>query len=270
MPKRPCAVILTPDESTILCADKFGDVYSLPLISVSHNKTYNDQDSVDQSSKEDSEPSQTPFVPAANSRTVHTLRNQKALQNQQKITHKEVNKKTLEFDYQLLLGHVSLLTDLVCVRLTNTITASSQPRTYILTSDRDEHIRVSRGIPQAHIIEGYCLGHTEFISKLCTPKWHQKLLVSGGGDDYLLAWDWLSGRVRQKVDLRGPMQEFRKTYRSYENSMISFPATKESCDFKGSGEDYETKIAVSGIWAMDGFDIQPKQLGGYIILACEG
>ena len=32
MPKRPCAVALTPDESTLLCADKFGDIYSLPLM----------------------------------------------------------------------------------------------------------------------------------------------------------------------------------------------------------------------------------------------
>ncbi|KAG9924666.1 hypothetical protein KCU98_g21591, partial [Aureobasidium melanogenum] len=31
MPKRPCAVLVTPDNKTILCGDKFGDVYSLPL-----------------------------------------------------------------------------------------------------------------------------------------------------------------------------------------------------------------------------------------------
>ncbi|KAJ4417395.1 tRNA (guanine-N(7)-)-methyltransferase non-catalytic subunit trm82, partial [Neurospora sp. IMI 360204] len=32
MPKRPCALALTPDNKTILSADKFGDVFSLPLL----------------------------------------------------------------------------------------------------------------------------------------------------------------------------------------------------------------------------------------------
>ena len=30
MPKRPCAIQISPDNTTIICGDKFGDVYSLP------------------------------------------------------------------------------------------------------------------------------------------------------------------------------------------------------------------------------------------------
>lgn len=54
------------------------------------------------------------------------------------------------FEHKLLLGHVSMLTDIALVVLNG--------RNYIITADRDEHIRISRGIPQSHIIEGFCLG----------------------------------------------------------------------------------------------------------------
>lgn len=189
MPKRPCALAVTGDDSTILCADKFGDVYSLPLI-----------------------PSETPYVapkearpakpiqPAASNLTVHSKRNLASLE-QQMMLYKQgkwgnpEEKSSLGFEHQLLLGHVSLLTDLAFVSFPDS------KRSYILTADRDEHVRVSRGPPQAHVIENYCLGHTSFITKLCIPAWAPQYLVTGGGDNYLLVWKWSEGRVLQKVPL---------------------------------------------------------------------
>ncbi|KAF9203817.1 tRNA (guanine-N(7)-)-methyltransferase non-catalytic subunit trm82, partial [Haplosporangium sp. Z 27] len=50
---------------------------------------------------------------------------------------------------QPILGHVSMATDL----------ALTKDNKYIITSDRDEHIRVSQ-YPKGHNIETYCLGHT--------------------------------------------------------------------------------------------------------------
>lgn len=50
----------------------------------------------------------------------------------------------------LILGHAS---SLVSMRLT-------LDEKYILTSDRDEHIRISR-YPRGYDIEQYCLGHTK-------------------------------------------------------------------------------------------------------------
>ena len=207
MPKRPCAVILTPDDSTILCADKFGDVYSLPLTGRSYKiEEANEILNHDSATKEvKNEPQK--FVPSATSLTVHTKRNLDALKQQQGLTQRKAEKQSLTFDHRLILGHVSLLTDIVC---TSVFLSPYKSREYILTSDRDEHIRVSRGIPQAHIIEGYCLGHTEFISKLCLVPSKPQLLISGGGDDFLLLWDWLAGTIRQRVDLRGMVEGFRK------------------------------------------------------------
>lgn len=56
---------------------------------------------------------------------------------------------------QLILGHTSLLTTFL-------LTADEQ---YIVTADRDEHIRVS-WYPQGYTIESYCLGHEKSDSLL--------------------------------------------------------------------------------------------------------
>jgi tRNA (guanine-N(7)-)-methyltransferase subunit TRM82 len=50
----------------------------------------------------------------------------------------------------LILGHTSLLTSFIL----------SEDEKYIITSDRDEHIRVS-WYPQGYNIEAFCLGHRE-------------------------------------------------------------------------------------------------------------
>jgi tRNA (guanine-N(7)-)-methyltransferase subunit TRM82 len=133
---------------------------------------------------------------------VHSKRNLESLEQQ--LRHGQSTKPTeeklvLNFEHQLLLGHVSLLTDVACVSLPLDA-SSSQKRSYILTADRDEHIRVSR-YPQAHIIENYCLGHTGFVSKLCIPHWAPEYLISGGGDDDLLVWKWAESRILRKVPL---------------------------------------------------------------------
>lgn len=77
----------------------------------------------------------------------------------------------------LIMGHVSQVTDLV-------LTAD-----YIITSDVDEHIRVSN-FPNSFDIHSYCLGHNSFVSKLCLIN---DVLVSGGGDSYICLWDYKSG-----------------------------------------------------------------------------
>ena len=264
MPKRPCSVILTPDEKTILCADKFGDVYSLPLIIPLQENNVSTKGSLDKPSIDEHKPLSKPLVPTANSLTVHTRKNQEALQNQQKVTNQVAKKKTLDFSHQLLLGHVSVLTDLACVSLIDNTWPPSKQRSYILTSDRDEHIRVSRGIPQTHVIEGYCLGHTEFVSKLCIPHWSQKTLISGGGDDFLLNWDWLSGTLRQKVDLKSLVDNFRKEcVLNNGDSVVNRLLSK-------SGEDYQTRIAVSGIWALQKPARELEGVQGELVVTCEG
>ena len=102
---------------------------------------------------------------------------------------------------------------------------------------------MSRTIPQAHIIESYCLGHKDFISRLCIPKSQQKILLSGSGDGTVIVWDFASAKILDQVKLQ--------TY---------LPAS--------SGEDAkgESKIVVSGIASCDGLNGEDAP----IAITCEG
>jgi tRNA (guanine-N(7)-)-methyltransferase subunit TRM82 len=241
MPKRPCALAITEDDSTIISADKFGDLYSLPLLVPETT----DQETLKSSSRTPEQTSAKPFVPAANNLTVHSQRNLKTLENQKRQTNRPPAKLEPDFEHKLLLGHVSMLTDIALVSL--------EGRNHILTADRDEHIRVSRGIPQAHIIEGYCLGHTDFISRLCIPKERSDVLISGGGDDNLFVWSWTSGALISKADLKTHVAVVMREVGGYlvEN---------------GSAEPL--RVAVSGIWHVR--QIGKEGADDLVIVSCEG
>ncbi|SCV04618.1 LAMI_0H17568g1_1 [Lachancea mirantina] len=136
LPKRPNAISLTSEESIVLVADKFGDVYRV---------------SVD------------PNVPAVK-----------------------------ESEIEPILGHVSLLTDVAYA-------TDKHGRKYVITADRDEHIRVSH-YPQCYIIDNMLFGHKTFVTSLCLPQWNPRLLLSGGGDAFICVWDWKEGQLLDSFD----------------------------------------------------------------------
>lgn len=221
MARRPCAISTTADDSTILCADKFGDVYAVPLIAPPEDEQNGNPGT------EDSGPTNSKqFVPSASVLTVHSGRNRKVLEEQLKQAAKNPSKskEPMKFKHDLLLGHVSMLTDIIYTQLDG--------RSYIITADRDEHIRISRGPPQAHIIEGFCHGHEAFVSRLCLAS--PTLLVSGGGDDNIFVWDWPNYRLLETIPIRDHVLGFLK-------------GQQELC--AGLPEDDAGfKVAVSGIW----------------------
>jgi tRNA (guanine-N(7)-)-methyltransferase subunit TRM82 len=281
MPKRPCALALTADNRTILSADKFGDVYALPLIPSNSPSTSPLPPQNLNRSRSSLTPTPSPgtaaaLKPQANELTVHTKRNLIALENQKKsLSRKSAEQQsqssgaTPSFEHALLLGHVSMLTAICVATLTTTTTTTTtttsislsndgqqqpqqQPETqtptttkeYILTADRDEHIRVSRGMPQSHVIEGFCLGHDEFVSRLCVaPGGREGVLISGGGDDDLFVWDWPAGRLLCRAGLAGHVKD----------AMVLVPSGGDRGDGNGNGDGrggkQQVKVAVTKLLA---------------------
>ncbi|KAJ7091519.1 WD40 repeat-like protein [Mycena belliarum] len=99
----------------------------------------------------------------------------------------------------LVLGHASFLTAFLL----------SPDEKFILTADRDEHIRVS-WFPQGYTIETYCFGHQKFVSALHLPPFAPALLVSGGGDPTLKVWDWIRGACVREVSVQPAVAPFIK------------------------------------------------------------
>jgi len=192
MVKRPSILLISPDNSTIICGDKFGDAYSLPMFP---DPNYKPTPKVDQAPEKR-------FLPEATDKTVHTAANLKILEDQrkQRAAGTAVPKDEMLFEHQLLLGHVSLLTDLKWATVAVDGPDGPLTRNYLLSSDRDEHIRVSRAPPQTHVIENYCLGHGSFVSRMALVRDNQ-ILISGGGDESLFIWDWRNGTLLNKINL---------------------------------------------------------------------
>ncbi|RFU23951.1 hypothetical protein B7463_g12387, partial [Scytalidium lignicola] len=251
MPKRPCAIAITKDDSIIISADKFGDVYALPLI---ETKTPSDEpkdktENLNSIKKSSLTPKSKPFKPAASDLTVHSVRNLKALQNQLRHSDHVTEKSGPDFEHQVLLGHVSMLTDLTLVTLNG--------RDYIITADRDEHIRISRGLPQSHVIESFCLGHNEFVSRLCVPKTRPDILISGGGENALFVWDWRVGGLI-----------FRENLSVYTDTLLDLDTIPEDTATSNDIWRPSRMIAVSNIYhAQQTLDNSTRDV---IIVTCEG
>ncbi|KAJ3190213.1 WD repeat-containing protein 4 [Gaertneriomyces sp. JEL0708] len=96
-------------------------------------------------------------------------------------------------DQPLILGHVSMILDM----------AVSKDGRWVLTADRDEKVRVSR-YPHAYDIQAFCLGHTSYVSKIHIPDFAPDVLISGGGDSFLVVWNYLDGQNVQQVEFSSP------------------------------------------------------------------
>ena len=97
-----------------------------------------------------------------------------------------------------ITGHTtSMITDMV-----HFVSMEKKKGEYLITSDRDEKIRISR-FPDVHSIESYCLGHKSVISSICLyPNQEEALqlakneiLFSAGWDHQIMAWAIPSGKL---------------------------------------------------------------------------
>ncbi|XP_078712317.1 tRNA (guanine-N(7)-)-methyltransferase non-catalytic subunit WDR4 isoform X2 [Lampetra fluviatilis] len=102
---------------------------------------------------------------------------------------------------QPLLGHLSMLLDL----------AVTEDARFVVTSDRDEKVRVSL-LDAPHNIHTFCLGHTAFVSRVTLMKNHPDKLLTGSGDGTVRLWDLTSGREISSCNLNPSPDEQRKEH----------------------------------------------------------
>lgn len=88
-----------------------------------------------------------------------------------------------------LLGHLSLLLDVL----------QTNDSKYIISSDRDEKIRVS-SYPNTYNIQMFCLGHKEFVNHIELLPHNDKYLTSSSGDGTIKIWDYLDGKLYHTID----------------------------------------------------------------------
>lgn len=88
-----------------------------------------------------------------------------------------------------ILGHLSMLLDVLITEDTK----------YILTTDRDEKIRVSM-FTNCYNIMSYCLGHTKFVTNISELPHKKSILISSGGDGVFKLWDYKRGTELMSVN----------------------------------------------------------------------
>ena len=208
MPKRPSAIAFAANDKHILCADKFGDVYALPTALVP------DLEEVTSKARK-----HKLIKPAATTATVHSKGNLRILEEQIKSWEKASKNNDMKegesdacFPFEPVLGHVSMITDITTTSIRRETPGRSTSSNFILSADRDEHIRVSRHAPQAYMIHGFCLGHAQFVNKICLMR--PEILISGGGDEYICVWLWLENRLLCKINHWAENAEFEDLLRS--------------------------------------------------------
>ncbi|WLF81434.1 tRNA (guanine-N(7)-)-methyltransferase non-catalytic subunit trm82 [Lodderomyces elongisporus] len=150
-------------------------------------------------------------------------------------------------DLKPLLGHTSPLTAVVAAQYKN------PPKSFLITSDRDEHIRVSN-YPKSYVIKGFLYGHTQFVSQIhlfeiCK----ESRLVSGGGEGKLFFWDWFREVLITEFDLMPYVEEYLHEFHIKKSSK-----TKEEQDVQKEQEveniQPKYEIGVQKIDSIEGED----------------
>ncbi|GLB41843.1 putative required for the formation of N(7)-methylguanine at position 46 (m7G46) in tRNA [Lyophyllum shimeji] len=140
---------------------------------------------------------------------------------------------------KLVLGHTSLLNAFLL----------TPDEKYIITADRDEHIRVS-WFPQGYNIEMYCLGHTKFVSAIHNPPFAPSDLVSGGGDPMLKIWDWMTGTLKHEIRVWDAVEPYirvripkrRRGEEDEEDSESRRKARGKKAEGKGKAKEAESPV----------------------------
>ncbi|KAG0148865.1 hypothetical protein CROQUDRAFT_654207 [Cronartium quercuum f. sp. fusiforme G11] len=165
--KRATALSVSPNGKHIVIGDKSGDIYNLPFDAPDNLVFASDPD--------------------------HELKDKP----NESLGSQQAESSSKPVILAPIAGHVSILTSLTFI--------PSRPNPYLITADRDEHIRISR-YPKAWSIENYLLGHQRFVGALLwVPGFGEQggVVLSGGGEDDVFVWDPSQATCRQKISVKG-------------------------------------------------------------------
>lgn len=132
-----------------------------------------------------------------------------------------------------ILGHVSMLTQVLMIPF--------EGKQYILTADRDEHIKVSY-YPQTFVVKHWLFGHEEFISSMVVPGFDAKLLITAGGDNSIYLWNWLDNKLVSSFDFSELVQPFLNETHLPPERFITEDSGKESTVVKLV--QYQRKVVI--------------------------
>ena len=121
------------------------------------------------------------------------------------------------------LGHYSVVTDALL------ISSNKSEERYIVTSDKDEKIRVSRW-PHAYDIQCFCMGHVQYVTSLALVRNDfagLDMVVSAGGDGKMFGWNYLTGAKLFETDLSALVKEsdLSKSLHAAHNAEYVSPTT---------------------------------------------
>lgn len=122
-------------------------------------------------------------------------------------------KSTSTEDPVVVLGHLSMLLDV----------QMSPCNKFILTSDRDEKIRISC-YPNAYNIHNFCLGHSDFVSGICVLSGQE--IVSCSGDGTVKLWRFLEGTLLDSLDCVQDLKEGQVQKADDDKSAVAVKAMK--------------------------------------------
>lgn len=157
-----------PSETTLLVADKFGDVLRFQLL-----------DEFDRWARESQLNSKTLSIHTKKQRIDSTAAIEEDETEESDAKRPHLEESSSEAHHCTIIGHISMVTDLQVLPICG---GSS----LIVTCDRDEKVRLTRSdFPER--IHSFALGHTEFVGSLavCEAK---RSIFSAGGDKFVLEW----------------------------------------------------------------------------------
>jgi tRNA (guanine-N(7)-)-methyltransferase subunit TRM82 len=139
---------------------------------------------------------------------------------------------TLNPEATYLLGHVSVLT--------SHILTEDKEGKWLISADRDEHIRVTR-YPNTYVIDKYMFGTDGFVSSIHIPTGHPELLLSAGGEGVMRLCIWKTWRQVGSIDIADTVLPYRRARSSLRKDKRKLkgkkaPVPESEGEAEGSGE----------------------------------